>query len=667
MKARAAWICCCVVLFACPVFAQDLQVLPDPFEGGPPKEMTTRYLRNLARQAVEKRRVTFEGLKDRSDILAYQQRLREQFIEKLGAFPEKTPLNARVVGTIQGNGYRIENVVFESRPRHYVVGNLYLPEGKGPHPGAIHSCGHSNLTGKASGEYQRAGILAAKHGIAVFCYDPIGQGERFQMLNADGSPRYRLSTTEHSHVGTSCILVGKNAATYRIWDGMRALDYLESRPDILKGKYGCTGISGGGTLTEYLMALDDRIYCAAPGCAPSHFARRIDTSGMGDAEQNIFGQIAWGLDHPDYTILRAPKPTLILAATHDFVDISGTWDLFREGSRVYAKLGHPERMALVEADAKHGYSKGLREGMTAWMRRWLLGVDGNVIESDLKTHPAAELRCSPNGQVQLIPGARTVMDLNGDLLEQRAPARRELWRPENRAKAINEVRRIAGIRPLESLPRPSDRRVGKIERPGYTIEKMVLDTEPGIWLPALYFQPARASAPRVLYVHGGGKAIDAAPGGPIEMLVLAGHPVLAPDIRSCGEIGPAPSKEWGGSFYEIFMAYKLGKSFVGMRAEDILVCARFLSETGTKAPAPVHLVAVAEAGPAALHAATMEKPLFAHVTLRDSMTSWIPTVRDPTLPGQLVQAVHGALEAYDLRDLLRSLPTDSLTVEAGSP
>ena len=122
-----------------------------------------------------------------------------------------------------------------------------------------------------------AGILAARHGIAVLCYDPIGQGERFQMLNADGTPRYRLSTSEHSHVGVSCILVGQNAATYRIWDGMRALDYLESRPDIIKGKYGCTGISGGGTLTEYLMALDERIFCAAPGCAPSHFARRVDS------------------------------------------------------------------------------------------------------------------------------------------------------------------------------------------------------------------------------------------------------------------------------------------------------------------------------------------------------------------------------------------------------
>ena len=115
-----------------------------------------------------------------------------------------------------------------------------------------------------------------------------------------------------------------------------------------------------------------------------------------------------------------------------------------------------------------------------------------------------------------------------------------------------------------------------------------------------------------------------------------------------------------------FSCYKLGKSFVGMRAEDILVCARFLSEADTKAPAPVYLVAVAEAGPPALHAAAVEKQLFAHLTLRDSMTTWIPTVRDPTLPGQLVQTVHGALQAYDLADLLASLPKESVTVEVGS-
>src|SRR5262249_22010233 len=114
MKIRSAWVSCFTLLIACPAAsAQELDVLPDPFEGGPRKEMTTRYLRNLARQAVEKRRLAFEGLKDARDILAYQQRLRQQFVDKLGGFPDKTPLDARIVGTIKGAGYRVENIIFE--------------------------------------------------------------------------------------------------------------------------------------------------------------------------------------------------------------------------------------------------------------------------------------------------------------------------------------------------------------------------------------------------------------------------------------------------------------------------------------------------------------------------------------------------------------------------
>ncbi len=229
------------------------------------------------------------------------------------------------------------------------------------------------------------------------------------------------------------------------------------------------------------------------------------------------------------------------------------------------------------------------------------------------------------------------------------------------------VRRIAGIRAAGKLARAccSTGRQNRAYRL-YLIEKIILDSEPGIWPAPLYFRPVgnRSTHPSMSTAAVNRRMLK--PGGPIEKLVLQGHPVLVPDIRSCGEIGPQPAKEWGGSFYEIFMAYKLGKSFVGMRAEDILICARFLSETDTKAPAPIHLIAVAEAGPPALHAATVEKQLFAHLTLRDSMTTWIPTVRDPTLPGQLVQTVHGALQAYDLADLLASLPKESLTVEAGS-
>ena len=144
--------------------------------------------------------------------------------------PQKTPLNPRLVGTLARDGYRIERVIFESRPSHHVTANLYLPGGKGPFPGVLLPCGHSD-NGKAYESYQRASILLAKNGMAVLCYDPIGQGERNQRLDAQGKPVIR-GTTEHTMAGIGALLVGRQLASYRIWDGLRALDYLASRPEI---------------------------------------------------------------------------------------------------------------------------------------------------------------------------------------------------------------------------------------------------------------------------------------------------------------------------------------------------------------------------------------------------------------------------------------------------
>src|SRR5262249_14625383 len=158
--------------------------------------------------------------------------------------------------------YRIEKVLYESQPGHVVTADLYLPDGTPPYPAVLLPAGHS-ADGKA--ENQRPATLLALNGIAALCYDPIGEGERYQFLDADREPRSR-STTEHTLLDAGCIPLGRNTATYRIWDGMRSLDYLASRTDIDAKRLGVTGCSGGGTLSSYLMALDDRVACAAPSC-----------------------------------------------------------------------------------------------------------------------------------------------------------------------------------------------------------------------------------------------------------------------------------------------------------------------------------------------------------------------------------------------------------------
>jgi dienelactone hydrolase len=641
--------------------ADDLTVLTAETAGGPPRAMLSRYLKQHAFDALERRRQAFEALKTPEQFTAYQERLRKAFIEHLGGFPERTPLNARVVGALEGDGYRLEKIIYESQPRHYVTAVMFVPtKAMPPYPVVVMPCGHSP-GGKV--ENQIAGAFLAQNGIACLTYDPIGQGERYQFLDGKGKPVLK-STTEHTLLGAGSIPVGRGTATYRIWDGIRSIDYVASRKDIDPKKIGVSGCSGGGTLTSYLMALDDRVACAAPSCYVTSLKRLLETIGPQDAEQNIHGQIAFGMDHADYLLMRAPRPTLILAATHDFFNIEGTWDAYRQAQRFYTKLGFSERVALVETDTKHGYPKAQREAMLRWMRRWLAGKDEPVTQPDLKGRPGADFICTPRGQVMLLDGARSVVDLNVERNKQLEAGRRKLWAGDRQA-ALAEVRRIAGIRKLSDIPMAEASKIGAIERDDHSILKIVLHPEKGIHLPALLFVPKKASGRRYLYLGSDAKAMATKSGGPLDKLVQAGHIVMAVDIRGTGETGPTADGLWGGNWFDFFTSYLLGKSMVGMRAEDVLTSARYLSRWGRDGDArgKVDVIALGVTGPPALHAAALESEIFDTLKLVRALPSWSDLVRYPTAPGQLVNTVHGALHAYDLTDLMAVLPRDKITIE----
>ncbi len=494
-------------------------------------------------------------------------------------------------------------------------------------------------------------------------------------------------------LAASSIPLGRSAGTYRVWDGIRSLDYLVSRKDIDPDRLGLTGSSGGGLVTSHLMALDERIACAAPSCHITHVREMLETQGPGDSEHQVYGEITQGLGHADYLMIRAPKPTLICAATRDEIfDISGSWRSLREAKRFYGRLGYPERVDLVEADVVHGFFRPLREGMARWMRRWLIGLDDAVSETDSPLLSEEErildefvvaqgedysefnrvhlstIRCSPQGQVLLMEEARSVFDFNREQEKELALRRQDYWKRTPRQQVLREVRRLAGIRPLDQLSPPKVEKVGSLRRKGYDIHKLILRPETGIWLPALRFVPKTGGQDLVLYLHGQGKQIDAKPGGPIERLVSAGREVLAVDLRGVGET-EHPKGKWGyGPLFghdweDFYVAYMLGRSYLGMRVEDALVCARYLADSPPQgAAAKVHLVGIGETGPAALHAAALEPDLFASLELRRSLVSWSNLVETEVSVNQLVNTVHGALGKYDLPDLLRTLPEEKVNV-----
>ncbi|MCP4639720.1 MAG: metalloendopeptidase, partial [bacterium] len=303
-----------MVLTACAFGASGdaIRVLPDEIGGVAPSGMVRAYLVDEMAALWETWQAEYEARTSPEAIAEYQAQMRERFVEALGGFPERTPLNAQVTGVVRRKGYRVEKVLFESQPGLYVTGALFVPESdrfKGPYPGVLVPCGHS-VNGKAHEPYQTMGAFLALEGNVALVFDPVDQGERYQVLKDDGTMAF-WGTYAHTMAGIGSILVGRNTATYEIWDGMRGIDYLQSRPEVVADRIGCTGNSGGGTQTSFLMALDDRVDVAAPSCYLNRLGRQMVAS-TGDAEQNIAGQLGFGMDHADYLMMRAPIPIKIL-------------------------------------------------------------------------------------------------------------------------------------------------------------------------------------------------------------------------------------------------------------------------------------------------------------------------------------------------------------------
>lgn len=651
---KAMQTCVVFMLLCGGAFAgDDLRVLPEQLEGGiAPREMMREFLLGRLAEQWEKLKAGYEERTTPEAIAEHQQKMRRIFLDALGPFPERTPLNPQITGVVEREGYRVEKVLFESRPKFYVSAALFLPDParhQPPHPGVIVPCGHAE-NAKAHDTYQSMGALLALNGMAALVFDPVDQGERMQLLDESGKHR-AWGTRAHNLLGAACILLGQNTASFEVWDGMCAIDYLQSRPEVDPERIGCTGNSGGGTQTSYLMALDCRIKAAAPSCYLHHQSVQL-RKAVGDAEQNLFGQMLEGPDHPDFISMRAPSPVLICAATRDFFDINATWETFRLAKRLYTRMGFPERMDLLENDEKHNFNKIPREGVARWMSRWLLGKDQAIVEPELKLIPEEELWCTPRGQVMLLEGARSAYDINADMERELAEQRRALWASRETAQMLGEVRWLAGIRSLEKLPKAEVKSAGEAMIDGRMVEKLVFTPEPGVLLPALLFTPANAKpGEAALVVSEKGKEDAARPGGPVDALLKEGITVLAVDLRGTGETEPGmQTKEYegsGGEWEDYFRAYALGRSYAGMRAEDILVCAKYLKDKCLS----VRLEAYGNTGVPALHAAVMEPHFFTSVKVSGMVTSWSDAVRAKPAMNQLVNAVHGALKMYDLPDL----------------
>jgi cephalosporin-C deacetylase-like acetyl esterase len=655
------------VLFAVPAATQESEDLNfasglEQFQNI--RAMVPSYLNNIGLQMLTQRQREIERLVTIEDVSRRRAYLRERMLDDLGGFPERTPLNARVVGVLQRPAYKIEKVIFESQPHFYVTANLYLPTtGHPPYPAILFPLGHEP-GGKTNPTWQQMlGSLAAK-GFVALTWDPIGQGERLQIYDEDlRESKVGDSTTEHTVVGTQCLLIGDHLARYTIWDGIRALDYLLSRAEVDPTRVGLTGNSGGGTHTAYIAALDDRIQVAAPSCYITSWSLMLHTIGPQDAEQTFPFWLRDGLDYPDYLYAFAPKPYLLLSAIRDFFPIAGARETFAEAVRVYSAIGAKEKLGMFEADDGHGYNKPRRLAAYEWFGRWLKGIEDKDPEPRIEMATPEELRCTPTGQVSTSLGGESVFTLNQKRLERLKANRRT--QPGELPRKVQEL--IHYEPPSTSL---QVRPYGTISRSGYHIEKLTYESESGIMIPSLLFVPDGGDDKKaaVLMVSGDGKK-SAAPEA--EQLVTSGMVVLSIDARGFGETQVNPdvnSKEFDhyfGDFRDAMTALLVGRTMVGMRALDITRGVDLLSARQGIDRDRIYAYGRKGGSVPALYAAVLDRRI-SKVVLEDMLSSYDSVVENKIHRQVFESVVPGALKFYDLPDLVAALAPRKVSIVSGA-
>ncbi len=626
--------------------AADWNFLSDPSVFRDVHGMLPAYLKKRAFAMLGRREESISHVARMADLESRRGRLRERIWSYLGERPARTPLNARIAGTLDRDGYTIEKVIFESRPHFYVTANLYLPKGgKAPYPAILFPLGHERGA-KAHAAWQECLAGLARRGFVALAWDPIGQGERIQFYDEDwhGS-KLDGSTVEHSILGMQSLLMGENVAQYTIWDGIRALDYLVSRPEVDPKRVGCTGNSGGGTHTAYLAALDDRIQVAAPSCYMTSWRRMLESIGPQDGEQVFPFFLRDGFDYPDYIYAFGGKPFLMLTAIRDFFPIGGARATFAEAKEVLGRLGLASKVEMFEADDGHGYSKPRREAAYRWFTRWLQGREDDSPEAPLTLASEEELQCTRTGQVKSsIPGATDVFTLNLETA-RKLRAGRTLSADAIRARA----REATAYETQAGPPRITS--YGRLARPACRVEKITFESEPGILLPALLFLPEGGSRrkPAVLLADGKGKASAAADA---ESLAAKGYIVLAPDLRGFGETEPPLDRRDYfvrnfGDYENTWNALLTGKTMPGMRAGDVARGIGLLAERADVDPARLWVIGRGAAATAALFATLFDDRI--HGLLVEGMlSSYDSVVRERILQGNVDQMAPAALRYFDL-------------------
>lgn len=667
----------------------------DPANRG--RAQLTHFLDTIAAADEATRAVAVTSIHTRAQAEARQVAVRNQILSLLGPLPQRTPLNDKILGETQANGFRIQKILFESQPGFFVTALLYLPDGQPAGqklPAILMAPGHY-ATGKAF-DYPAAAFFA-RNGFVVLSYDPIGQGERHQFPDP-ARPGVSLAgqpTGEHGEASLQPMLIGDTFARYILWDSIRSVDYLAQLPQVDAKRIGAFGCSGGGIMTAFIGALDSRVAAIGSACYITSFDKLLPSMGPQDAEQSSPRFVSSGLDFPDWIESAAPRPYAIVATYSDMFPFAGTIASVTEARRFYSifdssSAGTPTGseppsipptptgpalnadttnnipfmapLQLISGPGRHAALAPIMGDVVSFFIRNLKpGTDASHLVLPPATAEANDpfaglskdaLQVTPTGQIATsYPGAETVSSLNRQRFAQVVPVSRPVLTGAALSAAI---RKVTGSTAQPGASKSSEELL--TAKSG----SFVLPVGEGMTLQGEISVPSGTGRhPSVLLLVPdsirGDNLIARANKARFDTLAAAGNVVLALTPRPSPPGTDDMKSPLLGPFYLLSLrAYLVGRTLVGLRMDDVLLATDYLASRPDVDPARISAVASGHLGLVLLHAAILDQRL-GHVTVDHVLTSYRSLIDSPLPIGAPEDILSGVLLHYDIPDLVQAL------------
>jgi dienelactone hydrolase len=587
--------------------------------------------------------------------------LRKNMFAAMGPMPaHPCELSPRIVGKLDREGYRIENILFQSRPDVWVTANAYVPttvKGKVPAVLAVH--GH--WAGARRDPVVQARCLGlVKLGFFVLAVDAFSAGERH--------PTIARGTYHGALLGSALWPAGQTLLALQVYDNQRAVDYLLTRPEVDGKRLGITGASGGGNQTMYAGALDDRFGAVVPVCSVGTYQAYLHAACC--VCELLPGALRF-TEEGDVLGLVAPRALLVINATKDAFQFS-VGEAKKSLARAKAIFKLHDKVEKVDHavfESPHDYNQAMREAMYGWMTRWLKGEGTGkpIPEPKHEVEKPEDLACYPDGKRPasfLFPptfaareAARLLAPITGSKLDHK-----EAWEAQAGLMRSN-------IEEVLHLPDPRKTAV-KLDRGEKSEDArstlLTLTVEEGLDVTAVIRdRPGRSGkAPACLLLHLDGKA-KALEHPLASALLEKGWVLYAPDLRATGEAKPKnDSVRTAPDHNSTEHALLIGRPLLGQWLVDVRALLGFIAEQPGLNPRRLAVVGLGQAGIVAIAASALLPGDIASVAAVDVPVSYITRTAYPdgTRMGLLAP---GILRAGDIPHLAALSASRKLIVAGG--